>query len=204
MRPIERIAVFAGITLAIIIALSGHDGQNAAIARTPSAAAGLKIGTIDIYAVAEKMMSAADLKKIREDISNSYQFKADVINKELKDIDSQLSVMPQNDPKVQDLLKVAQNRQQEIQKIVQDRQIELEKINSQQLIDAYLKIRVAVEAVATKMEYSHVFASREYDRQITTLTLSQTLQELLARPLVKSAQVDDLTKAVTAELKLEP
>lgn len=204
MRPIERIAVFAGIALAVVIALSGRDGQNAAIAGTRTSAAGMKIGTVDVYAVAEKMMSAPDLKKLREDTSNSYQVKADAINKDLKDIDSQLSVMPQNDPKVQDLLKVANTKQQEIQKLVQDRQVELERINSQQLIDAYTKIRTATAAVATKMEYSHVMANREYDRQITTTTLSQTLQELLARPIVVGVPADDITKAVMAELKLEP
>jgi Skp family chaperone for outer membrane proteins len=204
MRPIERIAVFAGITLAIIIALSGRDGQNAAIARTPSYAAGIKVGTVDVYAIAEKMMAAPDLKKLREDTSNSYEAKANAINKALKELDDQLKVMPQNDPKVQDLLKDANAKQAEIQKLVQDRQVELERVNSQQLIDAYVKLRVAVETVATKMEYTHILANREYSRQITTVNLSQTLQELLARPIVKGIQADDITKAVMAELKLEP
>lgn len=203
MRPIERIAVFAGITLAVLISLSGRAGQGVAVARAPYAA-GMKIGTVDVYVLAEKMMAAPDLKKLREDTSASFQVKADAINKELKDIDNQLSVMPQNDPKVQELLKVANAKQQDIQKIIQDRQIELERINSQQLIDAYTKLKVAVETVATKQEYTHIFANRENDRQITTVTLSQTLQELLARPIVKGAQADDITKAVAAELKLEP
>lgn len=204
MRPIERITVFAGVALAVIIALSGRVGQGIAIARTPSYAAGVKLGTVDVYAVAEKLMAAPELKKIREDISNSFETKAAAINKDLKDFDDQLKVMPQNDPKVQEVLKLANAKQQELQKIIQDRQIELERVNSQQLIEAYNKVRTAVETVATKSEYTHIFANREYDRPITTSALSQTLQELLARPVVKGVRTDDITKAVMTELKLEP
>ena len=205
MRPIERICVFGGIGAAIIIGLAGRSADSHAYARVgPPSAAGIKIGTVDIYVVAERMMADANLKKIREDASAAWQAKADAINKELKDIDSDLTVLPQNDPKVQEHLKTAQLKQQEYQKIAQERQIELERINSTQLIEAYGKIKAAIDAVATKQEYTHIVANREYDRPITTLTLSQTLQELLARPLVKGVQSDDLTKAVIAELKLTP
>lgn len=205
MRPTERIFVFAGIALALMIALGGRGTQGYALANGPAPkAAGVKLATVDCYAIAERLMSAADLKKAREDMSNSWQAKADSIAKELKDMDADLAVLPQNDPKVQDLLKRAQTKQQEYQKVTQDRQVDMERINSQQLIDAYLKIRGATEAVATKLEYSHVFCNRERDRAISTVTLSQTLQELLARPLITGNQADDLTKAVMAELKLEP
>jgi hypothetical protein len=162
------------------------------------------LGCVDIYIVAERMMASPELKKIREDVSANWGAKADALSKELREMDDSLSVLPQNDPKVQDLLKKAQLKQQDYQKIVQDRQAELERVNSTQLIEAYGKIRTAVEAVAAKMEYTHIFANREYSRPITTFTLSQTLQELLARPIINDQKADDLTKAVMDELKLQP
>jgi len=205
MRPIERLFVFGGILSAIVIALAGRDSGSAAYAGAASRpAAAPKIGTVDIYVIAEKMMAASDLKKIREDIAAGWQARADIIMKDLKDMDADLAVLPQNDPKVQELLKKAQEKQQEYQKVAQERQIELERVNSQQLIDAYIKIRAAVDAYAAKQEYTHIFANREHDRSITTTTLAQTLQELLARPIIKGSQADDITKAITTELKLDP
>jgi Skp family chaperone for outer membrane proteins len=204
MRPIERISVFAGIALAIIITLSGRGTGGYAFAHNTSQAAGIKIATVDIYAIAERIMSAPDLKQAREDLATSWQAKADALSKELKEMDNDLAVLPQNDPKVQDLLKKAQNKQQDYQKLQQDRQVELERINSAQLIDAFNKIRAAVDSVAGKLEYTHVFSNREFDRQITTVTLSQTLQELLARPVIKGNPADDITKAVMAEMRITP
>jgi Skp family chaperone for outer membrane proteins len=202
MRPIERVVVFGGLLAAIVLGLAGRYGDSRAVA-SPGYAAGIKIGTVDIYLVAERMMGAADLKKVREDVAANWQAKADAISKELREMDDNLSVLPQNDPKVQELMKKAQLKQQDYQKVVQDRQQELERVNSSQLIEAYGKIRAAVETIGAKMEYTHIIANREYGRPITTFTLSQTLQELLARPIVNDVKADDLTKAVMAELKLE-
>ena len=55
MRPMERLAVYGGIALALIIALSGGGGR--AAAGGPAADA-VKIGTVDVYAIIEKLMGS--------------------------------------------------------------------------------------------------------------------------------------------------
>lgn len=205
MRPIERFLVLAGVAAAILISLSGRANNGRVYAnigeRTPAT---IKIGVVDVFVIAEGLMEASDLKKIRTDAYASWQSKADAILKDLQELDTELSILPQNDPKVQDIIKRAQVKQQDYQKVLSDRAADLERINSSQLVEAYSKIRSAVEAVAQRDGYSHVFSNREYTRRITTTTMSQTLQELLARPIVNAGQIDDLTKTVMAELKIGP
>ncbi len=205
MRPIERIVVLGGVLAAILISLAGRVGDSRAFAAPTTVAPGpMKFGTVDVFVVAEALMEAPELKKMRTDAVSTWQAKSDSINKELKELDTDLSILPQNDPKVQDIMKKVEIKRQDYQKLVQDRMADLERINSTQLIDAYGRIRAAAEKVAAQQEYTHVFSSREYARQITTTSLSQTLQELLARPIINGGQVDDLTKAVLAELKVAP
>jgi Skp family chaperone for outer membrane proteins len=202
MRPIERFLVLGGVAAAILISLSGRTGDNRALATLENRAAATKFGVVDVFVIAEGMMEASELKRVRTDAYASWQAKAEAILKDLQELDTELSILPQNDPKAQEVIKRAQVKQQDYQKVIADRTADLERINSSQLIEAYSKIRTAVETVAQREGYSHVFANREYTRKITTTTMSQTLQELLARPIVNAGQVDDLTKAVMAELKI--
>jgi hypothetical protein len=132
-----------------------------------------------------------------------WQVRADAIDKELKDLEDQFKVLPQNDPQVPVIQQKAQEKQAEMQKLAQDRQQDLEKMNSSQLIDAYRKVRESVLAVSDRQGYTHVFSQRAYDKPIETVTVATTLQELLARPLVRGVQADDITSLVLTEMKLD-
>lgn len=203
MRPIERFLVLGGVAAAILISLSGRMSDGRAYASVENRApAATKFGVVDIFVLAEGLMEVNELKKIRTDAYASWQAKADAIMKDLQELDTELSILPQNDPKAQDILRRAQVKQQDYQKVLSDRGADLERINSSQLIEAYGKIRAAAETVAQRDGYSHIFSNREYTRKITTSTMSQTLQELLARPIINAGQTDDLTKTVMAELKI--
>ena len=48
-----------------------------------------------------------------------------------------------------------------------------------------------------------MFSNRSFDRNLETNTLNATLQEFLARPILKGNPADDLTDQVTKELKLD-
>src|SRR5690348_941300 len=78
MRRFERVAVFGGVVLAILIALGSRSGGAAAMARTPDRRADqdFRLATVDIYTAIEKIMSRSDLKKAREDVASAWQAKA--------------------------------------------------------------------------------------------------------------------------------
>ena len=200
MRPTERLVVFSGIIVAIVLALGPRDGGNRALAG--QGAENYKLATVDVYWAAEKYMGTEDLKKKRDDAVAMWQSKAQSIEKDLQQLEDNFKVLPPNDPQVPELQKQAQAKQQEYQKLAQDRTQDLEKINSGQLIEAYKKIREASDAVASRQGYTHVFCQRGWDKQIETVTVVTTIQEMLARPLIKGIATDDITNAVLAELKL--
>lgn len=206
MQRIERIVILGGVVAAILIALSASAGGGRALAWTPRGAGDadtVKIATVDMYWVIEKIMAKDEYKKAREDVSATWTRKAQDIEKQLKEMDSTLQVLAQNDPQVQTLLKQAQEKQAEYQKVQSDRQQELERLNSTQLIDTYKMVREVSAKVAEKMGYTHVFCNRSADRAIATTTVGATLQELLARPMIRGGEgADDLTKAVLQEMKL--
>ncbi|MBL9032173.1 MAG: OmpH family outer membrane protein [Phycisphaerae bacterium] len=204
MQRIERIVILGGVVAAILIALSASAGGGRALAWTPGEAPdSVKIATVDMYWVIEKIMAKDEYKKEREDVSATWTRKAQEIERQLKELDSTLQVLPQNDPQVQTILKQAQDRQAEYQRVQSDRQQELERLNSGQLINTYKTVRDVSAKVAERMGYSHVFCNRSSDRAINTTTVGATLQELLARPLIRGGDgADDLTKAVLQEMKL--
>jgi Skp family chaperone for outer membrane proteins len=202
MRPSERMLVFGGLVLAIVLSLTAGPGRNTAVAGDAGTET-LKVGTVDVYVAIEKMMAKDDMKKAREDTTAVWQKKAEAIEKEMRQLEDAFKVLPPNDPQIADLNRQAQAKQAEYQKIAQDRQQDLEKINSAQLIESYKKVREATNAVGERLGYTHVFCNRSFDRPMETVTLATTLQELLARPLVRGIAADDITKPVMAELKLE-
>lgn len=205
MRRLERTTLFAGVVLAILIALSARTGGSAALARTPSPRADqdFRLATVDIYTAIERIMSKPDLKRAREDLASSWQAKAHAAESELQRFEDTLRALQKDSPTFNDTLKQAQARQAEYQKMGEQRQDELEKLNSAQLVDAYTQVRNATDAVAQKLGYSHVLASRSLTQPIEATTISSTLQQLLARPLVHGNPADDITAQVMTELKLD-
>jgi Skp family chaperone for outer membrane proteins len=197
----ERIVVFAGIVLALIVALGGREA--AAYGRTP-APENVKLATIDVYLIIEKIMDKPELKKPREDLTNTWTQKGDAMQRELQQLEDKLKIMPKNAPDAQATIQQAEAKQADYQKLAQDRQTELEKLNSTQLIASYKQVRDAAAAVAGRMGYTHVMSNRSFDRPLLTQTLASTLQELLARPLVTGNAADDITNQVMTELKLTP
>jgi Skp family chaperone for outer membrane proteins len=202
MRPAERIALFLGVILAIILALDARSGGATAMARA-SAADEIRIGMVDTFYVVEQIMGKPDLKKAREDIASQWAAKADAAEREIQDLQNTLRNLQPSDPQAQPTVQRYQDLQAKYQKIAEDRQNEVEQINSSQLTDAYKQARQATIAVADRQGYTHVFSSRSFDREFKTPTLAGTLQELLARPIIKGNPADDLTSQVVAELKLD-
>jgi hypothetical protein len=156
-----------------------------------------------MYWVMERLMATEPWKSKRDDTVKVWQTRADAIDKDLKELEDQFKVLPQNDPQIPAIQQKAQDKQAEMQKLAQDRQQDLEKLNSAQLVDAYRKVREAANAVAERLGYTHVFSQRGFDRVIETVTVATTLQELLARPLVRGVAADDLTPQVLTEMKLD-
>jgi len=203
MRPTERLALYAGVALALILALGARNAGSSALALQGAAPATARIATVDAYIITERLMAADDLKKARENLSNDWNAKLRGIEKEFGEIEQSLNLLAQNDPKYQEQVKKGQQKNIDYQNMIASRDQEVEKLNSNQLITNYQRVVDAVKTIADKGGYTHVFTTRPPSRGITTTTVGATLQEMLARPMMIGPAADDLTKQVLDALKLD-
>lgn len=203
MTRTERLFVIAGVGAALALGVWNPFSGSPAVAHV-QLDTGPKIATVDAYVITEKLMGSEELKRIRDGKALDWESRARTLEKELQDLDQSLAVMSQADPKFNETQRRLVAKQGEYQQVQGQRQQELEALNSKQLIECYLKVVDAIRAVSDEGAYTHVIVTREQGREIKTDTVGATLQELLARPVIKSPANTDLTKAVMAKLKLEP
>lgn len=207
MRSRQHVTIFGAVLLALIGAVFLREGVAAGSAVQPresQPSGDVRIGTIDLYLVSERIMQQPRLVRAREEADQRFTERMRSIEEEARQMENRLQVLPQNDPQAQRLVERLQEMQTSYQDLHQERLTEMERINSRQLIDAYRQTRGAAEGVAQRQGYTHVFSSRGFDRPIKTETVGATLQEMLARPLIVGVEEDDLTQAVLDALDLDP
>jgi len=198
MRNPASIACLCAATVVLGLSLVLRDG-NAALGQQTPAPAPMRIATVDVYSIVDKLMQSAESKKSQDDLKAKWEPRLEGLQNDLRKVDADLQALPQNDPRVQDVMKTGRDKQAEYDRAVQD----YEALSSRQLVDAYTSVRDAANRIATTRGYTHVFVNRPAERPIDTKNLGNTLQEFFARPVIKSPSGDDLTRDVAAELKVE-
>ncbi|MEX2218770.1 MAG: OmpH family outer membrane protein [Phycisphaerales bacterium] len=186
------------------LALSARGGS--AVAQPPApapSAAAARFATLDIYILVEKILLRPEFKKAQDDLAARWNPRLDALQRDLTRIEQDLQALAQNDPKFQAALRTGREKQDEYERAIQERQSEYEKLSSDQLAGAYAEARATADRIAEQRGYTHVFATRPPSRPMTTSTLGNTLQEFLARPVIKAPEGDDLTAAVAAELRID-
>jgi Skp family chaperone for outer membrane proteins len=197
------LGILAGAaSLGLALRSSGQAAAQPGAAGAPAAAP--RIAVIDVFLIAERMMNAPDLVKARNDADAAWKPRLTAIEDAAKALDERLRVMQQGDPQAQQLLQERQAKVQEYQGLLQERQSQLEKSNSEQLLGIYAKIRGAADTLAASAGYTHVLVSASADRPILTTTVQDTLQQILARPVITYPAGDDITKRVMDALGVPP
>lgn len=203
MNRIKNVAIISGLVTAFTCTWLALDtAAQPQPDATRSAAREVRIGMVDVYLVSERIMQQDEKRKAREQADEPFDQRIKTIADEARVMETQLQVLPQTDPQVQQIMERYQALQVDYERIEQERRRELERINSRQLIEAFEQARATAATVARAKGYSHIFANRQFDRPIETLTVGATLQEMLARPIIVGIPTDDLTDAVIAELRL--
>jgi Skp family chaperone for outer membrane proteins len=198
MRNPASIALLCTATAVLGFGAAFRGGEAALGQQTPAAAA-LRIATVDVYTIVDKVMQSPDAKKAQEDLKSKWEPRLEALQNDLRKIEADLQALPQSDPRVQDVMKSGRDKQAEYDKAAQD----YESLNARQLVDAYTLVRDSANRLASARGYTHVLVNRPPERPIETKNLGNTLQEFFARPLIKSPAGDDLTRDVASELKVE-
>lgn len=127
------------------------------------------------------------------------------INRELDTLRQEITAIPdfQNNAEAQPKIQQFQQKSQNLETLRQTAQNELESFNVAQLQEAYKIAIDTTNAIAGTRGYTHVLATKPFESKMTSTNVNGVLQEMLARPVVRTNMADDLTDAVIKELKLE-
>jgi Skp family chaperone for outer membrane proteins len=203
MRPTDTLVLAGGIALAIALGVSAHFPRAGALAAPGLAQPGsLKIGTVDPYSVAEQLLKQPEYAGPIDSAGAEWQQRVSAVDAELKELAQKLQVLSRTDPMYQQVMNEGRTKQQALQQLTQEAGASIETVKAQQLAKAY---KVAVDTanrLAEQRGYTHVFASRAASRELITNNVSTTLQDMFARPLIRTSEADDFTRAVFEDLKL--
>ncbi|MDX2131023.1 MAG: OmpH family outer membrane protein [Planctomycetota bacterium] len=201
----ERLAIYAGIVAAIGLGLSAHVPSTATAQNSGAAPSGqVRIATADVLGLVDRMMAT-------DRYTSAHQTQVQTLNKTLEPLQQELqalsaryqSLAPDN-PERAEIEKAFGAKQQQLQEKNQDAVRQDQIFRSTQAAEAYQAVIAATDRTARELGYSHVIATRAPGTPVRAETLGGTLQELLARPLVRGDQGDDLTDRVATALLLPP
>lgn len=169
---------------------------------TAQPAAPTRIATLDVFGIIEKLVQSDRYLPAREANNKEKRDMLDKMVAELEALQQELQTADQTAPDFQPKLQVFEQKRQEFSQAQQTAQADVEKFNTAQLIEAYGLIVDAADKIALERGYSHVVSSRPPRAENKADNLGAGLQEILARGVIRSPLSDDITAAVSAELKL--
>jgi hypothetical protein len=166
-------------------------------------AAGAKSATIDAIGVVEKLFQSDRYKPARDAKEKELADKLKPLGDELEGIRTKLSAMGQNTPEFQTLFGDYQQKGQTFQQASQAANGQLDQLSAAQVSEAFKLVVTTVEAIATARGYTHVNSAKAPGSPIRSGNVQGVLQEILARPILKSPAADDITADVEKELKVD-
>jgi hypothetical protein len=190
------LAASAGIALSVAGWTMAQDSRQA----PPPAA---RIATADVVQVVERMLASDRYRPAQETFVQQENEKLKPMADELAALDDRGSKLTPGSPEMEQLAKEFEQKQDAFQKARQDAFGRIDSFNANQVREAYRLTLQAIDELSGKLGYTHVIASRTGEPTIKSQNVAGALQEILARPLAKSANDDDLTDRLVRQFRLE-
>ncbi len=165
-------------------------------------AAAPRIATVDVLAVVERFVLSDKFTPAREALAAEKNKAMEPIAATLDSIEAKAKLLPANSPELRPLQEQYQQAQQQLDAMSETARREVEAFNVKQLNEAYGTVNDAASALADKLGYTHVLASRNGPTSLRSTTVNNAVQEMIARPVVKAPAEDDLTQRLIDQLGL--
>lgn len=198
MSHSTRISLVLAAALAVTLALLARTAPG----REDSApeVGPAKIATLDSLAVIEALLASDRFKPARDAFESQQRAKLDRNRLDMDEIQKKYAALPDASEQRATLAQEFSTKRQAEETML----VEAEKYNTQQVIEAYRVTIDAAGAVAAKLGYSHVLSTRNDPSLIRSENVPGAIQEILARPVLRSPTSDDVTSAVLNELNVKP
>ena len=199
MRRFEKVIVALSVGVlafgALAVATGAGNGRYAAEQRTAS---------VDIVGMLQEMLRTPDYAEPREAVREASIAELATMEDNLRRMSQELQLIPPTEQaRGQALYGQLQQAQQQYQEASRIKSEEYLAFSGEQAAEVYTIIYAAVDAVAEREGYTHVFATRPGGVLDDTNNLNAVTQGMLARPLVRFPAEDDLTDKVRAEIGYE-
>lgn len=200
MRTFERLGLWAGVIVAVGLAAGLRLPERSAIAQ-PSGQV-MRVATVDMFKLLESMIESDRYKPARDARDAEIRSKFEAYSAELKALETKVQLIPQGTPEFQATMSQGQAKEAERQQYAQQVGREQDAFVAAQVKEAYAIVHKAVNDAASQLGYTHVVATRLDGTTMKGESLAPIMQEILARPLVRSADADDITDRVRKDLNL--
>jgi Skp family chaperone for outer membrane proteins len=216
------LVVLAGAAVGGALVAPLLTGTNAVAQAGSGSVAPVRIATVDVLSLVERMVTSERYAssrqtnvnaqaKMLEDERNKLGPVANEAQAAMQKAVAESQGLKDGDPKLEELKKTFQDAQNKMQGLQQQEgelqrkaQDSVESFNTQQVGEVYALVMAAAQELATKNGYSHVIASRNGPVSIRSNNVPGAVQEILARPVVVGIAGDDLTERVADALKIGP
>lgn len=160
------------------------------------------IAVVDVVALLQEGLQAEPFAQEREAEGNRIQEQLTALQQDLQALEQELRLLGPNDPNGQALFQQYQQRQQQAQAQAQQANAGFEATVAADASEIYKMIRTAADSVGAREGYRYVMMHRsEEDLDATPLpNLATVTQQILARPMLRGVEGNDITDLVRAEL----
>jgi Skp family chaperone for outer membrane proteins len=188
MKP--RAVIFVSALLSAIAFFGARAGGSGSARFAPDPAPA-RFATCDVYHVIQRLFDS-DLKPLADEL----QALGDKAQAAVQNA-------PATDPAAQAVVREFQEKRAALNKKQQEMGARLQKFKGTQLVECYELARASVGAVADRMGYTYVLASRRVTEKVPSDDPQIVVEALLQRPVLRGPDATDITDDVLADLKLK-
>mgnify|MGYP000107535689 CR=1 FL=1 len=209
MKTRERLFVYGALLACIILALRPQFATTAAAStRSASAMVGAepvsaRIATCDVYELVEKFVTGERFDAPRKAEEERIRLRMKPLEDELVALENELKDADPKDEAAQEKARTFQRKRSEFALLRGKAQQDYTDFVAKQYVNAFEEVKSSAAAVAERLGYTHVIASRTAEKEIKTTDPERLVEAFLGRPITVAPEGSDITEEVKADLKLD-
>ncbi|HYF13484.1 MAG TPA: OmpH family outer membrane protein [Phycisphaerales bacterium] len=174
-----------------------------AFAQGGPAPASVRIATVDVLAVVERMILSPKYAPAREKLQSERSEELRELSDRMRALETRARDMKPETEEFKTLAAEFQGIEATFQQRQQAAHGELEALNVKDLTDAYRDVFNAAHELARTQGYTHVIATRAGEPVFRSNNAAGVVQEMIARPVLVGVPGDDITQRLVEKLNLQ-
>jgi Skp family chaperone for outer membrane proteins len=207
MKTRERLFVYSALLACILLALRPQLASVASAsprAGTPGAEpAAARIATCDVYEVVEKLVAGERFEEPRKAEEERIRLKMKPLEDDLAAMESELKEADPKDEAAQARARDFQRKRSEYTLLRGRAQQDYTDFVAGQYVAAFEEAKASAAAIAERLGYTHVIASRTSEKKIKATDPERLVEAFLGRPMTVMPEGSDITEEVKEDLKLD-